>query len=166
MKTLKFLSYLLLPFALSCEAQAIGKIASKIGAGLFGGAVASAVAKNKSATTLETEISKFVGEINKAYSFPVKISEVSYLAAVAYKDKEILFAYLFMFNFNSLSPSEKREMQKSADDNIYNYHRAQCQNKIIYDNLLSKGALFRYELYSADEILIQAKTLTASDCHK
>lgn len=167
MMKLKYLAYLLIPLTLSAEANIFGKFVGKVGTGLIGGVTGAAIAKNQQ-PSVEQVISETVNLLNKTYTFPIKQGEFSSLVSIKQMDRTVVFTYVFSIDFSTLDLNDRKELgsllKADLEKDIYNIHNSLCHNKALYDNLLARGALLRYEFYSADNNLLQAKTSSISDC--
>lgn len=168
MKFSKYLLSILLMFAFNAQAGVIGKMIGKAtvatAGGTVGGVIGSATAQAKTEKSVEQNIQELVSAMNSAYQFPVKLSELTYLAAVAYKGRTIMFAYLFNVDETAIDATFNAELRQAATSDSYRIHNTQCQNKAMYDNLLSKGALFNYRYYISGGKELYSTTLSVADC--
>lgn len=155
-------------FAFNVQAGVIGKMIGKAAVatagGTVGGVIGSSTAQAKAEKSVEQNVQELVSAMNSAYQFPVKLTDITYLAAVAYKGRTIMFAYLFNVDETTIDATFNEELRRAAASDSYRIHSTQCQNKAMYDNLLSKGALFNYQYYISGGKELYSTTLSVSDC--
>lgn len=168
MKFTKYLLSILLMFAFNAQAGVIGKMIGKAAVatagGTVGGIIGSTTAQAKTEKSVEQNVQELVSAMNSTYQFPVKLSDLTYLVAVANEDRTIMFFYLFNVNETAIDATLNEELRQAVASDSYRIHSTQCQNKAMYDNLLSKGALFNYRYYISGTKEIYSTTLSVSDC--